>query len=166
MIANNDLLQHLADIYEPEFVTPWQPAPGHWLLLAGALLLLSAVLWQLYRRWQAGSARRAALTELKQINWQDPAAAAVINQLLKRLLRSYQPQHPMLTASTAAWQQYLRQQLPAHLPLPDLQQLLYQPTTQNTSAACQQWWHASACFIKRFRPKTASVTATLGAKDA
>lgn len=166
MTANNDLLQQLADIYEPEFVSPWQPALGHWLLLAAALLLVSALLWQLYQRWQAGGARRAALAELKQIDWQEPAAAAAINQLLKRLLRSYQPQHPMLTANTKVWQQYLQQQLPANILLPDLQQLLYQPTTQNASDACQQWWQASAYFIKRFRPKTALGPAALGAKDA
>lgn len=156
MVANSDLLTHLADIYEPELILPWQPALGHWLLLSLALLLLGLIFWQGYRRWQADRPRRAALAELKQINWQDPTAVATVNQLLKRLVQSYQPQHPALSSGTELWQQFLQRQLPAALPLPDLQRLLYQPPTQTAEVARQQWQHASLYIIKNFSAKSAA----------
>lgn len=156
MAANPDLLSHLADIYEPELIIPWQPALGHWLLLGIVLLVLGILLWQGYRRWQAGRPRRAALAELKHINWQDPAAAATVNQLLKRLLQSYHPQHPILNSSTQHWQQFLQSLLPAALRLPDLQALLYQPPNVTSEAARQQWQQASMYIINNFSVKTAA----------
>lgn len=156
MAANPDLLSHLADIYEPELILPWQPALGHWLVLGLALLVLGFLLWRGYRRWQADRPRRAALAELKQINWQDPSAAASVNQLLKRLVQSYLPQHPVLSSGTERWQQFLQSRLPAALPLPDLQSLLYQSPTETSEVARQQWRQASLYIINNFSVKTAA----------
>ncbi|GHG68344.1 hypothetical protein GCM10010919_17730 [Alishewanella longhuensis] len=157
MVANSDLLPHLADIYEPELIIAWQPALGHWLLLAIILIILAVLLWQGYRRWQAGQARRAALLELKQLNWQEPSSIAAINQLLKRLLQSYQPSHPLLSGDVQSWQQFLQSQLPKSLPLPELQKLLYQPPALTSELVREQWWYASAYIIKHFNAKTGAI---------
>lgn len=159
MAANPELLSHLADIFEPELIIPWQMAPGHWLLLIIVLAVLGMLLWQGVRRWHAGRARRAAQAELKRIDWQDPNSAAALNQLLKRLLRAYHPAHPLLSADIKSWQQFLQSRLPAAIPLPDLQKLLYQAPRLTSELARQQWWQASAYIINNFNVKAGADSA-------
>lgn len=154
MAADPDLLAHLADIYEPELVIPWQMTPGYWLVLLIVLALVGIVAWLIYRHWQTTRPRRAALAELKQLNWQDPDAAAAINQLLKRLVQSYHPNHPLLSSPTQVWQQFIQQQLPDTMRLPELQGLLYQPPALITEAAKIQFWQASHYVITHFSVKT------------
>ena len=152
MADNPNLLPHLADIYEPALPSSWQLALGHWLVLLLTLLLLAALARWLYRRWQHGAAKRAALAELAELDWQNPNAAAALNQLLKRLLRHYHPDDALLHASTEQWQRFLQQRLPAELPLPRLQALLYQaPATENLEQR-QQWWQACQYLVSKLHP--------------
>jgi cbb3-type cytochrome oxidase subunit 3 len=160
MAAELSLLDYLEDIVEPEIILTWQPAIGHWLLLAITLLLLGFLLWRLYKNHQAGQAQRAALAALDQLNWQDPAAAAAINQLLKRLLKSYHPNHPMLVADTQNWQQFLQRLLPEQQVLPDLQILLYHSANQVDPKLREQWWHAAHTLVQRLNTKTAVPSAS------
>lgn len=168
MTTTNDLLQHLADIYEPELLLPWQPAVGHYVILILALLLLAALAWRGYHYWQAQAPIRSARQALQQIRWQEPAAAEHINHLLKRLLRTYHPAHPMLSAPISAWQDFLQQQLPTSLALPNLQHLLYGAPSTAETAAHQQFWLAAAYIIKHFSKKRVapSATALLGTHHA
>ncbi|GGW62416.1 DUF4381 domain-containing protein [Alishewanella tabrizica] len=160
MATTNDLLQHLADIYEPELLLPWQPALGHYVIMVLALLLLALLAWRGYQYWQAQAPKRLAWQTLQQIRWQEPAAAEHINHLLKRLLRTYHPTHPMLSAPITAWQAFLQQQLPTTLPLPNLQHLLYKAPSTAETEAHQQFWLAAAYIIKHFSKKRFAPTAT------
>ncbi len=166
MAAEPDLLSYLADIIEPERVIPWQPALGHWLLLVLAILALMLGCGVAYRRWQADRPRRIALAELKQINWQEPTSVATLNQLLKRLLQSYHPQHPLLSSATHLWQHYLQSLLPATMPLPDLASLLYQDPCTSSAQTREQWWQACAYIITHFNSKTGAKRVALPAATA
>lgn len=152
MTDNQDLLAQLADIKEPEIVLGWQLAPGFWLLLAGLAGLLFWLSWRAYQCWRKRQPQRTAMQLLQQIDIAQPQAASEINMLLKRLLQTYQPAHPMLHAKIDAWQHYLQQQLPTHLPLPDLQRLLYQPASTASVVACEQWWHAAQYIVTHADP--------------
>lgn len=153
MAANSDLLQQLADIYEPELATSWQLAPGHWLIILAVVGVLAAISYYCYRRWQFNAAKRLALAELASIDWQAPNAAPTLNLLFKRLFKHYFPQHPLLSSNTQIWQTYWQTLLPATQPLPDLQQLLYHTPSVNHQALCQQLWQATEYAIKHFNPK-------------
>ncbi len=152
MADNHDLLQHLADIYEPELAQGFQPALGHYMLFTLVLLALSALAFWLYRRYQQGAAKRAALAELAALDWQAPSSVATLNQLLKRLLRHYHPTDPLLYASTEQWQAFLAQRLPPEQNLPTLSTLLYQPPEQISPQVCQQWWQACQIIVRQLHP--------------
>lgn len=166
MAAKPELLSYLADIMEPEQVIPWQPALGHWLLLVLIILVLIVGGVLAYRRWRNDRPRRLALAELKQINWQEPTSIAPLNQLLKRLLQSYHPQHPLLSGSTQNWQQYLQSLVPATMPLPDLASLLYQDPRTSSAQTREQWWQACAYIITHFNSKTGANRGALPAVTA
>ncbi|MCB5226751.1 DUF4381 domain-containing protein [Alishewanella sp. 16-MA] len=152
MADKHDLLPQLADIYEPELASSMLPPLGYWLLALLALTLLTALLFWRYRAKQQSRVKRAAMAELAQIDWQSPQAATALNVLLKRLLKHYQPSHPLLSASTEQWQAFLQQQLPAQLPLPPLATLLYQAPGPDKTAQQQQFWLATQHIIKQLDP--------------
>lgn len=163
MAANSDLLQQLADIYEPELATSWQLAPGYWLIIVAVVSLLLLIGYCGYRRWRFNAAKRLALAELTTIDWQSPSAAATLNVLFKRVFKHYFPQHPLLSSNTQIWQAYWQTQLPNKLQLPDLQQLLYHTPSADHHALCQQLWQATDYAIRHFNPKKAvTMPATTG----
>tara|TARA_R110002126_G_scaffold10245_7_gene46461 strand:+ start:352 stop:852 length:501 start_codon:yes stop_codon:yes gene_type:complete len=142
------LLAQLADIAEPAYELSWQIPPGVYLLLALLLAALSYSGWKLNHYWQQGKAKRQALSEFGQLS---PHAVAEINQLLKRVVQSYAPAHPVLTGSANQWQHFLQQQLPTE-PLPDLTMLLYNSTQED--ATCRQFHQFAAIWLKQLRPAT------------
>lgn len=146
MADTHAALEQLADISEPAFTADFALAPLWWLLLAlvlGSLLYLA--IW-LYLRWRHLAAQREALKLLEQISLQ-PDAAAQMNQLLKRVLRHYQPAHPALQLTGQQWQQWLAQQHP--LPLPDLSRLLYQ--AQRDTDANELFYQFSKAWLTAYR---------------
>lgn len=126
-MANTEPQLVLADIQEPMLNTFWPPAPGWWLLVVAIVLLLAYGFRFFWQRWQKALPLRQAKAELKLIQRQHHVAE--LNELLKRLLHCYQPQHLVLSAPVKQWQEFLQQQLPDQ-PLPDLQRLLYQPHSE------------------------------------
>lgn len=125
MAETQDALASLVDIVEPPLQTSLMPAPGWWFLLFIFLLVLSVSAIYLIRRRRYYQAKREAQTLLQQFSSACTTnEAAQINQLLKRVVKHYQPHHPILSASTSGWQQWLQATLP-HQPLPELNSLLY-----------------------------------------
>ncbi len=150
MTEPTQLLALLADIDEPALSESFALAPGHWLLL---LLLVAACLFALtiaLRYWRFQRPKRLARRLWQQLDATDPTMPAQLNQLLKRLLKAYAPQHPLLTADTESWQQHWQSQLSAPLQLPPLQPLLYQAPTQHNALERQQLYQCGGVFIQRF----------------
>lgn len=78
-----DPLAQLRDIHLPEPISWWPPAIGWWLLAALIIIFLMAGFW-LYKRWQKGLYRRAAIRQINQlVDHQNPTIASDLNQLLK-----------------------------------------------------------------------------------
>ena len=131
-MANTEPQLALADIQEPVLNSFWPLAPGWWLLAVLVILVLAYGFRYFWKKWHKALPLRQAKAELSLIK--DPTQSAQLNELLKRLIRCYQPRHQVLSASVRQWQEFLQQQVPA-LPLPDLQKLLYQPQPEQTEFA-------------------------------
>ncbi len=89
-----DPLAQLQPLRSPPDISGWPPAPGWWLLALCALALLASLGWLLWRRYQQGRYRRAALVALAQLQkasaHDSQAFSAACNQLLKSVaLKSY-----------------------------------------------------------------------------
>jgi hypothetical protein len=82
-----DPLAGLRDIYLPDVVSFWPPAPGWWLALAFVLALAAGI--HLYRRARRRSLKRAALVEMASIEsrYADEADASHLALQLSILLR-------------------------------------------------------------------------------
>jgi len=131
----------LADIQEPTLSTFWSLAPLWWLILliACALMLWAVRSYWLWRQKQA--ALRQAKAEWSQLT---PDDITTINQLLKRLVKHYQPTHPALSGNTEQWQQLLRQLCGCELP--QLTDLLYH--SQPDPALRQQFYQAVGDWLR------------------
>ena len=148
MAENHSPLSQLADISEPPISYSFALAPLYWVLLGFLVLTLLYLAIRAYQRYRYFAAKREALLLLEQTT-AAPHPAAAVNALLKRVLAQYQPGHPALTVSTAQWQQWLSQQ--HDLPLPDLNQLLYQRS--DDTAATAQYHHFARCWLERYQGK-------------
>lgn len=153
MTEPNELLSLLADIQEPALLQSFALAPGHWLLLSLLCLLLLALAYRLWCYWRKYAAKRQAWREFQALDPADPELASKLNLLLKRLIKSYWPQHPLLSATTGDWQQHWQQHLPAGLVLPELTALLYQAPQSGQSAAQQQLYRCAKAYLQAFRPR-------------
>ncbi|SNY51502.1 protein of unknown function [Arsukibacterium tuosuense] len=148
MAAKQQLLEQLVDIAEPAYQLPLQIPAGAYILLVIAVGALAYTSWAYYKRWRYLAAKRQALALLNQL---EAGAASQINQLLKRVIKHYAPAHPALTASTAQWQIFLQQQLPAK-PLPLLTELLYQAGPDNQQN--QQFYQFAQRWLQQLQPAT------------
>jgi hypothetical protein len=148
MADTNPLLQQLADISEPPLQPGFALAPLWWCLIMLATSAICYLVWRLYRRWRFFAAKRQALILLKQVSKKDNAATE-INQLLKRVLQHYQPEHPALSMSPMQWQCWLASQ--QHQALPDLTPLLYQPGEH--AEATTQFYQFAKSWLKNYRAK-------------
>lgn len=106
MNPETDPLAALRPLHAPEAVGWWPPAPGWWLL-AGLLLVTLWLAWWYYRRF---ALRRAALTELRQLERVEPddtRLSAGVNQLLRRVALACFPRSQVAGLSGEAWLQFL-----------------------------------------------------------
>jgi hypothetical protein len=165
MTDQAQLLSLLADISEPSYPDTPLLAPGHWLLIAFAALCLGMLSYRLWRRWQQQAAKRQAWREFQRLDPHDQLLATQLNQLLKRLLKSYWPNHPLLSAGTADWQQHWQQCLPPDVRLPDLSVLLYQAPSQHTLADRQQLYQAARLYLQAFNANKLSPPTAKGGQD-
>lgn len=92
----------LRDVHPPE-VPPWWPlAPGWWIALALALVLLAFAVRRLQPRWRHYRLRRRLLAELEAA-----ASAAEISQLLRAAALARFPQHTAAGLHGADWIAFL-----------------------------------------------------------
>jgi hypothetical protein len=106
-------LQNLYDIITPLPIPWWPPAPG-WYVVGGVALALAVWAgWCRWRRWQAAAYRRAALTELRQLqartadNAQRVSALQELPALVKRTALAAFPRQAVASLSSTAWLEFL-----------------------------------------------------------
>lgn len=156
-------LAALADIQQPVLHNEWYKAPI-WSLLAFVLLvLLGFAGWKLWQRRQQRRPLRLALVQLNALDLSAADAASQISSILKRVLRTLNPQHPALSYAGQPWQQFLQQSLngqpSAQPPLPDLLALHYQPSP--AAADIQAYAAFARHWLRSGRPQLIStVTVT------
>lgn len=109
---HSDSLQGLRDLHLPAPVPFWPPAPGWWIL-AGLIVVLSlfAVWW--WRRRQRLAYRRAALSELQQLqqaNQQGQSGAPILAELsilLRRVAMMRYGRDQVAALHGRAWLEFL-----------------------------------------------------------
>lgn len=104
-------LSDLNDIVMPDPVSAWPPAPGVWLAL---ILLAGMVAWFLIRRINAfrkNAYRRAALTELAQVD-----AAADLAEILRRVAIHAHNRETVAALQGEDWFQWLETEGGCQLP--------------------------------------------------
>jgi len=156
MADTHSALEQLADISEPVLSSGLQLAPLWWLLLAAGLICLTYVVLRLYWRWRFLTAKRHALLLLKRMA--EKPNAAELNQLIKRVLKHYQPEHPALAMGSQQWQRWLSMQ--HSTPLPDLTSLLYQPNTPKAEAEAQAFYQFTKQWLSQYNADAPTHLAT------
>ncbi|WP_020409461.1 DUF4381 domain-containing protein [Hahella ganghwensis] len=136
----------LNDVIEPSPISAWPPAPGWWLLLVLALLMLALGIYWLIRLRRHRTYRRRALTALEKC-WQVhsaredyPGFRHAANLVLKRHCLQLGYTH---TASMPAesWQKFLMKKLPPryHSEVSSFCHLLYRPVETTQQEARDQY---------------------------
>ena len=147
MADTHSALEQLADISEPAFSSSLQLAPLWWLLLAALLLALTYAIVRVYLRWRFLAAKRQALLLLSRMA--EKPDASELNQLIKRVLKHYQPEHPALAMQSQQWQRWLSMQ--QSTPLPELTSLLYKPNTPETAVATQAFYQFTKQWLSQYK---------------
>lgn len=102
-------LNDLHDIVSPEPISWWPLAPGWWWLL-GALVVAAIWLgWRVRRRYREGAYRRAALSELEQME----DGISEIPGLLKRVALVAYSRTQVASLTGDAWVRFLNDKAPA-----------------------------------------------------
>ncbi|MGB0894207.1 MAG: DUF4381 domain-containing protein [Parashewanella sp.] len=108
----NPALAQLQDIHTPEQIGLWPLAPGYWLLLIIALLVIASA-YLLVKRYRMNNAsKKAALISLN--NLQQPDSAIQINAILKRAAMSYRDRTDIASLNGDEWYQWLDQFMPTN----------------------------------------------------
>lgn len=103
----------LRDIYLPEPVGWWPPAPGWWFLAVLAIVVLSFALRWLYIRQQTRAIYRTAMAELESIRRQyenshdSRAMARDLSALLRRIAISIEPRNQCAGLTGESWLAHL-----------------------------------------------------------
>lgn len=101
-------LSHLADIVTPPPVPWWPPAPGWWIAGAALLAALAILAWSALLHYRKNAYRRAALAELSAIGTvSDPASAAAVSAILKRVALVAYPRAQVANLTGASWLAFL-----------------------------------------------------------
>lgn len=117
--AAENPLDQLKDIHLPSPILSWPWAPGWWILLSLALLLMAALVVFLLRHLQKNRYRQVALRELKTLekdfkHQQDFSAAtlAELSQLLRRCALHRYGSQEVARLSGDQWLQFLQNKVP------------------------------------------------------
>lgn len=105
-------LDRLNDIVMPLDVSIWPLAPGWYVLMAVAVILLSLLGYRALKQWQANAYRRRALHELSSAQ-----TVPAIAEILRRTALAYTSREAIAAMSGCAWVDWLEQQYGE--PLPD-----------------------------------------------
>jgi hypothetical protein len=128
-----DPLANLHPLRQPELIGWWPPAPGWWMLLGIAIIIVAALvyLWRKHRK--KNTYRRLALSQLQALRLQFESEEdtsvfiAQVNALLKSVaLRAY-PRTDVAAKHGAAWRSFLNLSLPPSEELQsDFDEAIYQ----------------------------------------
>lgn len=101
-MATADPLAQLADIQQPEIVSFWYERPLWWLAILLLVAVLGVTAWRWYRRYQQQAPQREAIALLDALP--NDCDASAITTLLKRYIKSRQPESPLLVAAPSQLQ--------------------------------------------------------------
>lgn len=150
-VTGQDPLAQLNDIHTPDTVSYWPLDWGWWLVIAIAIVILTAIVVVLIRKHRYAKARRIARAELATITSDTEDWPARLNAILKRTALAYCPQEKVASLYGEQWQHFLQEALPksavqkAMPGLKRLSDLRYQATPVSKSdfdavhQACSQW---------------------------
>lgn len=141
---------HLRDIHLPPPASWWPLAPGWWLLIGIALLLLAWLVWRGYRRrlprrrWRAANRELDALQAAHAAEHDDAAFAAGVSQLLRRAASLRHPASVGLRGQ--AWHAAMRDLAGKKEPAPvllTLEDAMYRPAATldvvEVTSAARPW---------------------------
>jgi hypothetical protein len=104
-------LDNLSDIAIPPPVSWWPLAPGWWVVIGIAVLVIAVAAWKMWLRWQANAYRRAALDELGNAK-----TVSTIAEILKRTALAAFPRVDVASLSGSAWCQRLSDTMGREVP--------------------------------------------------
>ena len=104
-------LDNLCDIAIGPPVSWWPLAPGWWVVIGIAVVVIAVAAWRVWMRWQANAYRRAALDELGNAK-----TASAIAELLKRTALAAFPRMDVASLSGSAWCQWLSDTMGREVP--------------------------------------------------
>ena len=155
-----DPLAQLKPLRLPDADFSWPLAPGWWLLALLALIVISAMVWLLYRRFKRSAVIRQARRELVTIalNWQRPddsaAACQAINALLKSVALHYDNRSDVAALSGDIWKSYLLQSVSErhrHRLNFDLIDWMYTPNTERLWQERATYLDSAKNWLKHYR---------------
>ena len=117
-----DPLAALHPLREPELIGWWPLAPGWWLLIALAVLLLACIAVLLWRRHQSRAYRRQATQQLKSLRHafneggDVPHYVQGLSRLLKATALQAYPREEIAAISGEAWPRLLNATMAASSP--------------------------------------------------
>jgi Domain of unknown function (DUF4381) len=103
----------LRDLHLPEAVGWWPLAPGWWVVLGIAAVILLLLLRKAWIRWREDAARRVALRELARVanayhESPNPVLLATrLSELLRRTMLAYSPRKKVAGLTGAEWLAWL-----------------------------------------------------------
>ncbi|MBM7073098.1 DUF4381 domain-containing protein [Shewanella sp. 202IG2-18] len=108
MNASNPALAQLKDIQTPDAIGVWPLAIGYWVALVIAILAIVGLIYFYKKNKQQSLVKKAALSELNQIEIQNTQEFAVqINAILKRAALSYLKREQVAAIDGENWYQFL-----------------------------------------------------------
>ena len=108
----------LRDLHLPEPVSWWPLAPGWWILIAVALVVIAWLLLRQLRLWRRNAPRRFALRELAgfeadYLQHRNPVVLAKqVSELLRRTMLAYTPRKRIAGLTGEQWLGWLDEGLP------------------------------------------------------
>ncbi|MCB1690628.1 MAG: DUF4381 domain-containing protein [Halioglobus sp.] len=151
-----DPLANLHPLREPELIGWWPLAPGWWLLLALAILIVAVAIYLARKHYSKNAYRRRALRQLQALLSQYEADGNTgdylgnVNALLKSVaLRAY-PGDSVASQHGESWRLFLNRSLPPEAQLPAaFDNAVYQP--QAPDIDMMQLHSAALHWIKKHK---------------
>jgi hypothetical protein len=154
-----DPLAQLHALREPGTIGWWPLAPGWWVLLAIAVLLLATLAFYCYRRYRANAYRRQACLQLRALygDWRsnddNTRYLGAVNALLKSVALRAFPRRDVASRNGTQWVAFLNQthstSTGAALFDEDFATAAYRP--EHSSMDCEKIYLSASKWIKQHR---------------
>ncbi len=108
----------LRDLHLPDPIGWWPLAPGWWVLIALAIIMLGYLALRSFRHWKFNAPRRYAIQQLARVEASYQSHGNVVklghevSELIRRAMLAYAPRHEVAGLSGEAWLQWLDRDLP------------------------------------------------------